>query len=79
MYNFAYIGRILPRMGGEGGNKPPGGGELFYRWYIKKDTSKYAKLMVEPYICDNLHQIYRFFSFLTNNFEIQGKASSGRH
>ena len=37
------------------------GGEIFfYRWYFQKEH-EYAKLMVEPYICDNLNHIYRFF------------------
>ena len=36
--------------------------------------------MVELCFCDNINEIYRIFSFLTKNFEIQlGKTSSGRH
>ena len=37
---------------------------------FKRITSKYAKLMIELYICDNLNQTYRFLSLLTKkNFE----------
>ena len=32
---------------------------------LKKNTSKYAKLMVESHVCDKLNRIYRFSSFLT--------------
>ena len=48
----------------------PGEGEKFFTVGIfRKDTFKYAKVMVEPYICGNLNQIYRFFfSFLTKMF-----------
>ena len=49
---------------------------------FKKNISKYAKLMVmvEPYICDNSHQIYRFFFYLYQEiFEIHlDKKSSAR-
>ena len=37
---------------------------------FKKNTSKYAKLIVEPYICNYLNQIYRIFYFKQKNFEI---------
>ena len=30
--------------------------------------TKYAKLMIEPYMCDNLNQIYQFSSFLTKKY-----------
>ena len=30
-----------------------------------KNVSNYGKLMVEQYVCDDLNQTYRFFSFLT--------------
>ena len=37
-------------------------GEKFFTIGIfRENTSKYAKLMAEPYICDNLNQIYQFF------------------
>ena len=32
---------------------------------VKNFTSKYAKLLVQSCICDNLNQIYKYFSFLT--------------
>ena len=39
-------------------------GENFFTiGILRKSTSKYAKLMVEPYICDILRQIYQFFHF----------------
>ena len=50
---------ITPLQGGS--NLPlEGGGKKFFTVgiFIKRNTSKYAKLMVEPYICDNLNQIY---------------------
>ena len=59
---FVYMGAILTKV------TPYRGFGIF-----RKDTSKYAKPMGEPYICYNLKQIYRFFSFLTkkneSNFE----------
>ena len=71
------MGAILPLQ--EGSNPPPGENFLTIGIF-RKNTSKYAKLMVEPYTCDNLNQIYRFFSFLTKNFEIHlVKRSHGRH
>ena len=36
-------------------------GEIFFFGIFRKNTSKYAKRMIEPYICDSLNQIYRFF------------------
>ena len=57
-----------------GGNTPPNGGggeklrfgeKFFTVGIFRKNTPKCAKPMVEPYICDNLNQIYRYFSFLT--------------
>ena len=36
---------------------------------FRKNTSSYAKLMVEPCIGDNLNQIYRFLKFSTKKFE----------
>ena len=36
--------------------------EKFFKICIfRKNASKYAKLMVESYICDNLNQSYRIF------------------
>ena len=40
----------------------PRGGVIYYRWYFQKKTPKYAKLMIEPYTCDDFNQIYRYFS-----------------
>ena len=42
--------------------------KLFNDGVFRKNSSKYAKLMVELYACDNLNQIYHFFSFLTKRF-----------
>ena len=45
--------------GGEGkGLNAPSGKKFFTIVIFRKNTSKYAKLMVELYICDNLNQIY---------------------
>ena len=41
--------------------------KIFNIGIISKNTSKYGKLMVEPYFCDNLNQIYRFFPSLINS------------
>ena len=62
-----------------GGNTPPG--EKFFTVnFFRKKTSKYAKLIVESCICDNLNQIYQYFPFLTKNFEIHlVKTLSGSH
>ena len=35
---------------------------------FRKNSSKYANLMVESHICNNLNQTYRFFSFLIKRF-----------
>ena len=47
-----------------GGKYPPGAG-IFTVVFFWKNTSNYAKLIVEPYICDNLNKIYRLFPLLT--------------
>ena len=57
IYNFCMYGSNLPR-----------GRNFFAICIIRKNASKYAKLMVESYICDNLYQVYRFFSFWTKQF-----------
>ena len=57
---------ILPRRG-ETNSPPPPREKFFTIGIFKKNTSKYAKLMFELYICDNLNQIYRFLSLLTKN------------
>ena len=59
-------GQYSPRKGGYN----PHGGNFFTFGIFRQNASKNEKLMVETYICDNLNQIYRFFSFLTKNFEI---------
>ena len=59
------MGNTLPI----GMEKPPGV-KFFTISIFTQNTSKHTKLMVEPFIYDNLNQIYRFFSFLTKNFEI---------
>ena len=57
-------GQYSPR---RGGSNPPG--EKFFTVSIfRKNVSKYAKLIVEPYICDNLNHNYRFFLFLIKKF-----------
>ena len=64
IYNFYMCENNIPRRR-EGSNHSPG--EKFFNIGIfKKNTSKYAKLMVEPYICYNLRQTYRLF--LTKKF-----------
>ena len=35
--------------------------KIFNIGIISKNTSKYGKLMVEPYFCDNLNHNYGFF------------------
>ena len=37
--------------------------EIFNVDIYKKNASKYVELMVKPYVCQNLNQIYIFFSF----------------
>ena len=46
----------------QGGVSPPRGNFLTVRIF-RKNTLKFAKLMVEPHVCDNLSQIYGFLSF----------------
>ena len=73
------------------GYTPPIRGEVtrlekkhFTNGIFIKNILKYAKLMVKwllmvkPYICDNLNEIYRFVYFQQKNFEIQSKKSSAR-
>ena len=69
MYIFCTYGGNAPPVGG-GGNPP---GEKFFTIGIfRKKASKYAKLMVEPYIYDNLNQMYHFFLFKKKkHFEIR--------
>ena len=58
IYNFCtYGGNTPPR---RGRSNPPGE-KFFNAGIFRKNASKYAKLMVERYVCDNLNQIYRFF------------------
>ena len=51
-----YVGTMLPVREGE--ITPPPGEKCFNNG---KNASKSTKLIVEPYICDNLSRIYRFF------------------
>ena len=69
--NFCIYGDNTPPAGGE--VTPPG--EKFFTVSIfRKNVSKYVKLMVEPYICDNLNHNYRFFSFLTKkNLKLENR------
>ena len=53
-----------------GGNAPLPVEQKYPPWgeYInifRKNASKYVKFMIESYVCDNLNQVYWFFSFLT--------------
>ena len=66
IYNFSIYGGNTPLAGWE--VTPPPGEKFFTVSIFRKNVSKYAKLMVEPYICDNLNHNYRIFSFLTKNF-----------
>ena len=77
MYNFCIYGGILRRRQTDGqtdceGGTPPSMGEIpslgrviFNIGIFRKKGSKYAKLLTEPYMCENLNGIYRFFSILT--------------
>ena len=47
------------------GEVTPSGAKFFTVDIFRMNTSKYAKLMVQSYICDILNQIYRLFSLLT--------------
>ena len=47
------------------GEMNPPQGHIFSMWFF---FSKDPKQMVEPYVCDNLNQNYRFVSFLTKKF-----------
>ena len=60
---------ILPRRGES--NPPPPGEKFFTVGIFRKNTSKYAELMVEPYICDSLNQVYHFF-FIFNQKNVKG-------
>ena len=61
---FVYIGGNTPPVGTE---KTPPNENFFIVGIFGKNTSIYAKLMGELYICDNLNQIYRFFFIFNNN------------
>ena len=75
MYNFG-MNRGNTPLAGRG---PLGGEKIFTVGIFRKNASKYAKLIVEPYICENLNQIYRFFPFIPKNFQIHlVKKSSAR-
>ena len=58
---FVYIRAISPLL------HPPGK-KFFTVGIFRKNISKYVKLMIESYICDNLNQIYRLFAFLAGKF-----------
>ena len=59
-------GHNLPRR--EGSNPFPPGKKFFTVCIFRKNTSKFAKVMFEPYTRDILNQFYRFFSFLRRKF-----------
>ena len=63
MHNFCTSGAIIPPLGG----KIFVPGEKFFNTGIfRMKASKYAKLIIKPYVCVNLNKIYRFlFSFFT--------------
>ena len=52
----------------QGGSKASGV-EMFYCWYFQEEQFKIRKINSDPYACDNLNQIYQFFSFLKQSFE----------
>ena len=102
MWKFGLIPTINQPTQQEGGSNHPYWGELliskslnvypgenFFTFGIfRKNTKKHPKLMVEPYMCDNLNQIYRstFFFFFNNNNKKKKKfiqkrlrKSSGKH
>ena len=58
IYNFCVYRGNTPPVEVE---KMPPGEKFFILGIFWKNTSKYAKLIVEPHICNNLNQIYRFF------------------
>ena len=51
IYNFCIHGDNTSFVG----EKVTPGVEFFYRWYFQNAHLKYAKRMVELYICDNLN------------------------
>ena len=51
------------------GEVTPQGEKFFTVGIFSKNTSKYAKLTVEPYSYGNLNQIYRFFHFNNKIFK----------
>ena len=38
-------------------------GGFFLMAFLEKNASKYTKLMVEQYVCDNVNHTFRVFSF----------------
>ena len=65
IYNFSTYGvNTLPEWVEV--TSPPSGKKYFTVGIFRKNTSKYAKLMAEPYICDDLNHKYRFFFFIFN-------------
>ena len=62
-----------------GGNIPPprmgevarlSRGEKFFNIDIfRNSVSKYSKLLVKLYVCNNLNEIYHFFFIFNKNFE----------
>ena len=64
---FVYMGAILPQ---RWGSNPPGK-KFFTVDIFRKNTSKCVKLMVEPYICDNLNKIFGFLSFFNNKKKLK--------
>ena len=74
------MGAILPFPRGERNNFSGGNYFDISIGIFRKNTSKYAKLIVESYMYDNVNQIHHFlFHFSQKNFEIHlVKKSSGR-
>ena len=58
IHDFCIHGGYTPSVGGE---VIASGKKFFTVGIFRKNTSKYAELMVEPYICDNLSQILSNF------------------
>ena len=71
MHNFCSYGGNTPPVGKGKVTLP--GKEFFVVGICRMNTSKYAKLIVEPYIYDNLNHNYWFFSFITKIFLLKMK------
>ena len=65
LHNFCMYGCNTRPVGGE---VTPSEEKFFTVGIFRKSISKYSKLKIELHICDNLNQIYPFFSFLAKKF-----------